>query len=300
MLNHLRTLLLNEDGSAGLPEGVFAEEHVPAEYRPVLENSAIRKVRNTLFGTRADRSAKNYRLRQIMPLLHSRELEEYVLALDPRISYWPPRDTSTYSEQFKVQITQTRSADVANLSGPFDLVTIWFAIPGPLTGTAAEVSTSFVPATIYAGTVPTMEGQEAAYRRWFVANNNDVVSIYRRIPEHDTDPYQETTCVFTAGLSQPIQLPGSNVAIRMREDATGAAWSITSTLRPALTLAELLPRFEATIDEGTLTTLVGVRPVEPYLTFANLWRHGRFMPLRIGGLLMATGYRMHELWERSR
>jgi hypothetical protein len=49
------------------------------------------------------------------------------------------------------------------------------------------------------------------------------------------------------------------------------------------------------IGEPTLTSLFGVAPAEPFRTFQNLWEQNDEVPLRLGGLILATIYRTNEV-----
>ena len=79
MINHVRTLILNE--CAG-------KEFVPAEFVPMPDTPAAKCIRERLF-TGLSPEQKDGRMHQIMQLLHTPELEGYVLEPDPRITYLP-------------------------------------------------------------------------------------------------------------------------------------------------------------------------------------------------------------------
>lgn len=87
MLNHVRTLLLDrpDDADPALP----GEELVAAGYRPAPPPAALAAVRRVLFGADPDRLLLNYRLRQLLAVVHASPLEPYVTAPDPRITYLP-------------------------------------------------------------------------------------------------------------------------------------------------------------------------------------------------------------------
>jgi len=86
MINHVRTLLLNEPAAA--LDGPY-EEYVPEESRTLALPPVLARVYGILFPT-SDRAAKNYRLAQLMALYHScPDLEYFVLDKDKRISYEP-------------------------------------------------------------------------------------------------------------------------------------------------------------------------------------------------------------------
>lgn len=91
LINHLRTLLLNRPGTPPPESGYPGEEYVPFDYRPVTLPTAAAVTHRLLFGGAPDRAMLNYRLRELTAILHGTELAELVLALDPRITYWPPR-----------------------------------------------------------------------------------------------------------------------------------------------------------------------------------------------------------------
>jgi hypothetical protein len=84
MINHVRTLLAN--APANTADGW---EYVPADFTPRQLSSTISRIRRFVFGLQPTPTALNYRLRQVMQLLHATELETYVLAKDPRVTYLP-------------------------------------------------------------------------------------------------------------------------------------------------------------------------------------------------------------------
>lgn len=102
MINHLRTLLLDEDGLSWPGGGFPGEEYVPPEFRVRPMSLECRHAWRILFGSKPDRAYKNYRLRQYMTLLHGSELAPEVLAFDPRVTYWPLREADARFDAFGV------------------------------------------------------------------------------------------------------------------------------------------------------------------------------------------------------
>lgn len=107
MINHIRTLLLNINGEPGFRSDVPGEEFVPPSYRARELHPSLRLPMQILFGTDPDRMFRNYRLRQIMTLLHESPLAEYLYTHDPRVTYWPPADAGFYDQAFGVTVVQT-------------------------------------------------------------------------------------------------------------------------------------------------------------------------------------------------
>jgi hypothetical protein len=79
MINHVRTLLQNTVPAQ-------SDEYVPEDFVPMEAPEAVQKVKRILWGRTP---AYQFRIRQLMQLLHSTELEEHVLAKDPRVTYIP-------------------------------------------------------------------------------------------------------------------------------------------------------------------------------------------------------------------
>jgi hypothetical protein len=87
MPNQARTLLLNLDGSTRPDPTFYGEEYVPPYFRPVELTSGLLNARRAIFGSNPDNAGMNYMVWQYMRLLHSTEFEEYITALDSRITY---------------------------------------------------------------------------------------------------------------------------------------------------------------------------------------------------------------------
>jgi hypothetical protein len=79
MINHIRTLILNETTS---------DEFVPSEFVPMPASPAAKRVRAWLFYGLSQQE-KDARMYQVMQVLHTPALEKFVLAPDPRVTYLP-------------------------------------------------------------------------------------------------------------------------------------------------------------------------------------------------------------------
>lgn len=100
MINHVRTLLRNQDGQG--PPTADAEEFTPPDYTRVLLPPYLNTLRTVLFGGDPDAAMLNYRLRQYMELLHSTELAEFVYSVDTRVTYLPFAATSDFDPNVNV------------------------------------------------------------------------------------------------------------------------------------------------------------------------------------------------------
>lgn len=266
MLNHFRTLLAN------LPPGslagdTIAEEPVPVDFQPLALPSYVLAVRRVLFGADPDRAFVNYRSRQFMTLLHNSRYVDHVLALDSRVSYHTGsnKDLLPCSE-FVPTVTPRTSAAL------LDVPTV--------TGTPAA--------------------PDAGGRMQFVFEvevlTPETVELKR------VSPYPQTVVLpfaLTNGASDPLPLAGSGYSLRLYTSQPGRCWDVTILNRPQVSLGGLVASVDS-LGEEVLAELFGSSPAEPYLTFSNLWRVASELPDRLCGLLLAVGYRSHEVWLAGR
>jgi len=251
MINQFRTLLLNVSGNTSntLP----GEEYIPPTFHPVTAPPVITKMRRQIFGEAPDRFKYNYRARQITNLLHSTELAEFIYDLDPRVTYWPNPATDIYRFQFGV---------TAKAFG----------------GTTAMPT--------FLGNLPaeTSNGQLVQSWRVVVAGASVVIT--------QLQPYaaqSEASLVFTSGLSSPISLVQSPdpaaLSFTLPETvSSGNGWTVTAVTQPADDLGAVAATLTQIFSQEDQVDLFGISPVEPYLTFSNLWNTHKQLPYKLGGL----------------
>lgn len=260
MINHARTLLLNVPGKTSSREEL-GEEYIPADFAPVALPGYLQSVHNVLFGTSPDRYFVNYRARELMQLLHSTELAEYVTALDPRVTYWPEPSPVFFGPADRVTIEQA--------SGPATTKLLLFGPPR---------SDTFRGRSRYTYDISVETGEVEATRV--------------NIRVDGTDYYTEIT---DSNLSQVIQVPGAPQKLRVQLPVAGSRWVVTTIARPAPVITTLMPVLEL-IGEPVIIGLFGVTDVEPYATFRNLWFDHPLPVYRLGGLVLAAIYRTDEIY----
>lgn len=86
MFNHARTLLLNKAAST-VNMTLPGSELVPKEFKPIRFSNSVRVVREALFGTTPDEVMLNYRIGQLLNVVSTTELNEFIRMFDPRITY---------------------------------------------------------------------------------------------------------------------------------------------------------------------------------------------------------------------
>ena len=91
MLNKVRTLLMNR-GREGHDLRLPGEEYIPADFVRRVQPVWLRRIYARLFGANPDRLFINYRMRQLMQLIHATPLSEFVAADVADLTYLPFRD----------------------------------------------------------------------------------------------------------------------------------------------------------------------------------------------------------------
>lgn len=260
MVNHVRTLLLNRNGSDVADLRVAGAELVPSDYRAVTLPSWLQGVRAALFGTAPDLLMMNYRLQQFLAVLHATELHEHVLAYDPRISYRPRRRADFFTDAFYYR-----------------------ALPG-----------SGAPSSLYLQGTP--RADDAAGRMewsWQVRLDVGEAQVWRLQPSAQLNP-DVTALTYTDYLSQPVALPGSGLYFQAASQQ--ANWTIEARGRPRRGLGDILRDLEALLDGNLGGPLFGADlDQEPDATYRRLWQEDDRDLYRLGAVLLAVARRTERL-----
>lgn len=260
MYNHLRTLLLNQDGNAVLPDYTIGEAAVPADFRAVNLPAYLDEIRSRLFGSNPDRSMLNYRLAQYTKLLHATELASYVDALDPRVTY---------------------SESILDLFGASAFTPM--------------VSENGYPLVVQGN--PAMPDATGRMYHYYIAERADEDTLYvQQVLPTSKNRILELT--FTDGLSAAVPLGESGYRLLVPSSPVATTWRIAFHNRPQWDLGQILAALRVA-GEPTLLQLFGASPVEPYLTFRNLFQEHKELAYRLGGLLLAVAYRTDEVWRAT-
>lgn len=256
MINHARTLLMNvRAGRKGVP----GEAYIPSAYVPKTLSGSVAAIRRILFGATPDIVMLNARTRQLLSVLHSCELVEHVLALDPRITY-DVRESSIFSSQFGLQVSGTSGQEL-RVTGQLD--------------------------------APDATG--IAENQWIVQVENESRAVITRT----TNPAVQIAVDLTVtdGLSQLIPLPYSSLSCQFPV-TTANFWSIYGIALPSTDVAGLTTKLH-NLGDPVLAPLFGVTTgkstTEPYKTFYELWQNHPELLYRLGALILALIYQTNEL-----
>lgn len=254
MINHVRTLLMNVDGDTPMDDTIAAELLDPT-YRADDLPTALVRVRAVLFGADPDTSMLNFRCRQLLAVLHTSPMAEYVTALDSRI---------TYDFTDPALVNQAAFRPVVAKNGQFDGELMLFGdIAAP--DVSGQMRHAFDVSTPYTGSV----------------------EITQR-----TKPMRTVGASFTAG--DRITLASSGLVMKLTSDAPGQLWNVTGYGRPVRDIGLMVDAI-GRLGEPTLIELFGITKTEPYRTFRDVFHTGRETPLRLSAAVLALAYRTNEL-----
>ena len=91
MINHVRTFIINTGRNGhGLDEP--GEEFIDTDFVPRHLPPGMASIHRVLFGGVSDRLFMNYRIRQIMQIMHATPLEQDIYIPDNRVTYLPFKD----------------------------------------------------------------------------------------------------------------------------------------------------------------------------------------------------------------
>lgn len=254
MINHLLTLLMNVDGDTVMDDAI-APEIVDPAYRSDDLPTALTRVRAVLFGADPDVSMLTYRCRQLLAVVHTSPMAEYVTNLDPRITY-DFTDTSLIGPAaFKPAVTK-----IGDFDG--DLV-LYGDVAAP--DVSGRMRHMFEVSTPYTGQL----------------------EVRQR-----TKPMKTTGQSFSAG--DRITLAESGLTMKLTSDVSGQLWSVTGYGRPQRDIGTMIAAI-GSLGEPTLIELFGVNKTEPFRTFRDTFNHGRETPLRLSAAVLALAYRTDAL-----
>jgi len=262
MINHIRTLLLNQPSSAAVSDSFPGEEYVPPNFVPITLTPDLSKIRDILFGQRPDRAMLNYRLRQYMNLLHSDKfLNQYTVVLDPRITYLPFNDPlfvqpSRYNVSIKhIPVGTTR--------------------------------------TLYInGDIDNVRDRSRLRKFWTV----EILSEDSAKVISDTVPTSIETYSFSVedGLTTSIPLTNSDLSV-YADPTIGTKWFIEIFAQPEESLTDVVSKLNS-LDNQSLSAIFG-RRVEPFLSFYSLWTNEKIVgpSVRLGSIVLSYAFNLELL-----
>lgn len=312
MINHVRTLLLNEPSSAKMDYGFPLEEYVPNGYVPVVLPNSLRVVYQALFNTYPDRAYKNWRLYQISTLAESSELYAYWHKLDQRVSHFNKTNYDrsagygTLSVRRDSLFTNYKEVngvlviDKANTSEGYTTSEYEMGIFFKRSATADESKGKclFPYKLSLNGTRILSDPDDKHYSIDYVFELDGGRSTFtgnvRNIGSRSTSPPAVTPALPVPGTNVYAYIysisPGDNVASYSR------VYTVDIVGKPTTDLGAVMANLDTltTVDMDYL-----FRGTGDFETFKSYWLNSDSMPDRINAVALALAFRMDEIRSRS-
>ena len=269
MINHVRTILFNRTrAGAGLDQP--GEEYIQTGFTPRILTPTMESVSRVLLGGDTSRSALNYRMHQIMQVMHATPLEVDITAKDSRITYLPFKDDL--------------------FTGPYDLQynsATWsygFVAPGDSRIQATDKYLRF-----FTNNNPAMPA-EPAHKRWLV----------HRVPTSGVDfrvtqLHAPFTSVDVPSVTNDTSLPlvGTNMTFKIQNVSGNAYFEIVAKSRPVFDLADTFRLVLQIMGESGLREIFSSMPSEPYATWYDIFNNSQQATVfRFTALLLAMAERL--------
>lgn len=257
MINHLRTLLLNIDGSNNPGEDYPGEQYVPEDFVSRSMNIQLKTIHRFLFGINPDRAMLNLRLQEYLTCIHASGLESFVTAFDPRITYFP----------FKRSLFS------------------WFA-----RGIRAKQLAAMDQSIYLLGDLNVIQSVNRLYRQWEVSViDGSTVRLTECSPDSKTTTTTTASYSITDGLSSAIQLGDSSVSFKF-DEGVGNRWLIDVLAKPARSICQVVDD----LDTG-LTTSLNNLLFDGLPELKTIWTQSDRLPERIASVVLALGYKLNEV-----
>lgn len=295
MINHVRTLILNQSASSpsGLNYGLVGSEFIPPTYQPVVLTPALQRLRDVIYGTRPDVMMLLYRTFQLMGLLHGSELSRYVTWFDTRITYLPIKTDLfdvVYGDR-QLSPMRTKQSEVNTTTGEDFLSLIQLAEPYNLRVTnltVKKVLTALPTARMAVVGAPPTESQGALVYTWMVEVLGDFIRISRIVPAPTLTVSQDYT--YVGNSTGMIPVPETKLWVELQDVSLGDVFEMSYTAEPTASLAELAYEMKTSFSEDAATVL-GNERIEPLRTWQRVWSKSSNTISQFAALLLAMAYR---------
>jgi hypothetical protein len=286
MINHIRTLLLDEKGDNKPGDSYPLEEFVPTSFKPARMPFELRKVWNVLFGNKPDRAYKNWRLFQISEVAQASDLAEHWFTFDSRITHFnkPAADHST--EYGTVLASRNKNGQILNLKLVSTAETVSAVQSSDLlnqASSAAELGLSFT------GRLTADETLGRCYSVWVLELNNADELGLNNLSDASANEVQALS--FSQGLSQAVSLKGSGLSLKFGDQGP-ASWTLETVARPSKDMGTIvanldnLPRYELEVLFAGKRKELGV--------FKDYWFKNDNLAERVTALVLALAFKIEE------
>lgn len=295
MLNHVRTLLLNQAATSpsGLDYGLTGSEFIPPTYAPVKLSPVLQRLRDTIYGTRPDTMMLLYRTFQLVGLLHGSELSRYMTWFDTRITYLPiktdlfnviygTRQLAPIHTDISTATTTTGRDFISKLlvAEPFDLRATNLTI--------RKILSALPTARMSVIGTPPGELNGALSYTWIVEVVGDFIRISRVVPSPTLAVTLDYNYVNNSTGLLPV--PETRLFVELQDVSVGDVFEVSYVAEPQFSLADVAYTIRNSMTADAVAT-IGTERIEPIKTWRNVWNRNPNSISQFAALLLAMAYR---------
>lgn len=286
MVNHIRTLLLNETGTNKPGYSFPLEEYVPSDYKVIIPNDACRRALIALFGVYPDRAYKNWRLYQISKIAEACGFDKYWYKFDGRVTHFGRTDTEIDNNFGKVVIGSNYLNDAKTLT--YYSSNGGVSVSKDLSSVSQTASEEEIGAFV-SGYPSSDESRGRVLSYWQIESGTGGTLSVKRL----SDPAYEDniTLSFSGGLSDAVVLRGSGLQIKFRNH-TNSSWDLTVVGRPTTDIGVVMANIDAMGSEVPdylfSSSYSEVKELKRY------WDSSVDANERLSAFVIALGYRLEE------
>ena len=289
MINHVRTLLLNEKGSNSPGYPFQLEEYTPEAFQPQSMPGSCQKIWNLLFGIAPDRAYKNWRLHQLFKIAESSDLFSFWFDLDSRITHGN-RDNLKESTNFdKAVVSLGATGQILEYVTSGNTPVVSKIMNSSNQTTSEEDIGLFVTGKLTAD-----DAQGKCRMTWTIQLSVVEVGVSATVDMLCQNTNKLTSYpseLFTASLTRKLDLPGTGLKIQFRQPAN-ETWELDLTARPALDVGTVLANIENTSGIDTDFVLTGKNPA--FKTFKKYWDSSLELAEKITAISLGLAYKLEE------
>jgi hypothetical protein len=279
MVNHLRTLLLNENGSNRPGYSYPLEEYVASDFVVSKMPFECQKIWNILFGMSPDRAYRNWRLYQIAQFAEASDLKKYWYKFDNRITYL---DRQAYDESKvfgKVNVTKASTGAVIDFVDSANGIVV---DPVQLQTDSESVG------MFLSGKLISDESKGRCKNTWKIDLTSSTSLQVTNLTTNVSDYY---TLSFSNNLSSSVPLPGTGLTVQFRP-VTSETWSLDTTAKPSTDVGTVLANLKSIGDLEIGYIFSGDYP--EYATFSEYWHKNENLAERISAVALGLAYKLEE------
>lgn len=284
MVNHIRTLLLNENGSNN-PGYLFPlEEYVDKAFTASKVPFVCQKVLDILFGKNPDRAYKNWRLYQLSRLAEATDLLQYWFKFDKRVTHFDEPAYEDSSEYGKITISKSSTGSIIKVTSTNEGF-----IPDVVLATSNQTSDLSDIGIVLTGKLSADDINGRCLSSWKVNLTGGSTLETTNLTNKSTGSVYSLS--YTNALSQPVLLNGTNVSVSFRP-TTSEAWAFDFVAKPSEDIGIVLANLDTLPDSEVSELFSG--DYEEYKTFLNYWNKSTDLADRLTAIALCVAYRLQE------